>query len=95
MAFGGVIAGLPAASLGAAVALAVGIGIQNFPEGVAVAMPLRGEGASRLKSFWYGQLSAVVEPPAAVLGAASVAYAAHYTSLCAQLCRRSNGLCDR
>ena len=76
VAFGGVIAGLPAASLGAAIALAVGIGIQNFPEGVAVAMPLRGEGASRLKSFWYGQLSALVEPPAAVVGAAAVAYAA-------------------
>lgn len=66
------IAGLPSASLGAAVALAVGIGIQNFPEGVAVAMPLRSEGVSRRKSFWYGQLSAMVEPPAAVLGAAAV-----------------------
>ncbi len=76
VAFGGVIAGLPAASLGAAVALAVGIGIQNFPEGIAVAMPLRSEGTSRLKSFWYGQFSALVEPPAAVLGAAAVTYAA-------------------
>lgn len=57
-----------------AVALAVGIGIQNFPEGVAVALPIRARGVSRLKSFWYGQLSAIVEPFAAVLGAAAVVY---------------------
>ena len=60
------------ATLGAAVALAVGIGLQNFPEGIAVAMPLRREGQSRWRSFWYGQLSAVVEPFAAVLGALAV-----------------------
>jgi ZIP family zinc transporter len=53
-------------------ALALGIGIQNFPEGTAVSVPLRREGMSRLKSFWYGQLSAVVEPIAGVLGAAAV-----------------------
>ena len=58
----------------AAIALALGIGIQNFPEGLAVAMPLRRLGASRLKSFWYGQLSAVVEPVAGVLGAIAVIY---------------------
>ncbi|HUV87741.1 MAG TPA: ZIP family metal transporter, partial [bacterium] len=46
--------------------------IQNFPEGLAVSMPLRREGMSRLRSFWYGQLSAVVEPMAAVAGAAAV-----------------------
>ena len=69
-------AGVPDAGLEAAIALAVGIGIQNFPEGVAVAMPLRGEGISRGRAFWYGQLSAIVEPPAAVLGAALVAIAA-------------------
>jgi ZIP family zinc transporter len=76
VAFGGVIAGVPATSVAAALALAVGIGIQNFPEGVAVAMPLRSEGMSRLKSFWYGQLSAAVEPLAAVVGAAAVVLAA-------------------
>lgn len=76
VAFGGVLGGLPSASLGAAAALAFGIAIQNFPEGIAVAMPLRGEGISRLKSFWYGQLSAAVEPVAAVIGAAAVVYAA-------------------
>lgn len=62
----------PGASLGAAIALAVGIGLQNFPEGIAVAMPLHREGVSRLRSFWYGQLSAAVEPVAAVLGAVAV-----------------------
>jgi ZIP family zinc transporter len=72
VAFGAVAAGFPSATFGGAVALAVGIGIQNFPEGLAVSMPLRREGMSRLRSFWYGQLSAVVEPMAAVLGAAAV-----------------------
>lgn len=59
-------------TLGGAIALAIGIGLQNFPEGIAVAMPLRGTGVSRFKSFWYGQLSAIVEPIAAVVGAAAV-----------------------
>lgn len=68
----GISEGVPGASLGAAVALAIGIGLQNFPEGTAVAMPLRREGMSRAKSFFYGQLSAVVEPVAGVLGAAAV-----------------------
>ena len=76
VAFGGVAMGIEGTSMGAAVALAIGIGIQNFPEGVAVAMPLRAEGLSRLRSFWMGNLSAIVEPPAAVLGAAAVLYAA-------------------
>ena len=58
----------------AAISLAIGIGIQNFPEGFAVAMPLRRQGVSRRKSFWYGQLSAVVEPVAAVLGALAVSF---------------------
>jgi ZIP family zinc transporter len=72
VAFGAVAAGMPAATLAGAAALAVGIGLQNFPEGIAVAMPLRREGLSRLKSFWYGQLSAIVEPIAGVIGAAAV-----------------------
>lgn len=76
VAFGGIIAGVPAASLGAAVALAIGIAIQNFPEGIAVAMPLRGEGMPAGKCFWYGQLSAAVEPVAAVIGAATVSFSA-------------------
>ena len=72
VAFGALAADLPAASLGAAVALTIGIGIQNFPEGLAVSMPLRREGLSRRKSFWYGQLSAIVEPIAGVIGATAV-----------------------
>ena len=72
VAFGALAAGIPAASLGGAIALALGIGIQNFPEGTAVSVPLRREGMSRLKAFWYGQLSGIVEPIAGVIGAAAV-----------------------
>ncbi len=61
-------------SVAAAIALAIGIGIQNFPEGLAVSMPLRREGMSRRKSFWYGQLSGIVEPVSAVIGAAAVIF---------------------
>lgn len=52
-----------------AISIAVGIGLQNFPEGAAVSLPLRREGYSRKKSFFYGQLSAIVEPVSAVIGA--------------------------
>ncbi|HAV79054.1 MAG TPA: ZIP family metal transporter [Anaerolineae bacterium] len=72
VAFGAVYAGFPSASLAGAVALAIGIGIQNFPEGTSVSVPLRQAGMSRVKSFWYGQLSGVVEPVAGVVGAAAV-----------------------
>jgi len=72
VAFGALAADLPSASLAGAVALALGIGIQNFPEGAAVSFPLRREGMSRRKSFWYGQLSGAVEPVSAVLGAVAV-----------------------
>ena len=72
--FGGVSLGLPEATISGAVVLALGIGIQNFPEGIAVSMPMRRLGASRIKSFWYGQLSAIVEPLAAVLGAFAVTF---------------------
>jgi ZIP family zinc transporter len=58
--------------VGAAVALAIGIGLQNFPEGSAVSLPLRREGMGRARALWYGQLSAVVEPIAGVLGAGLV-----------------------
>ena len=75
VAFGAVASGMDGATIGAAMALAIGIGIQNFPEGLAVSMPLRRQGVSRFKSFWYGQLSAVVEPVAGVIGAAAVIYA--------------------
>jgi len=74
VAFGALAADLPSATLAGAVALALGIGIQNFPEGAAVSVPLRREGFSRLKSFWYGQLSGVVEPIAGVIGAVAVIY---------------------
>ncbi|NJB85428.1 ZIP family zinc transporter [Lewinella marina] len=72
--FGGIAADMPGASIGGAVALALGIGIQNFPEGLAVSMPLRRQGVSRFKCWWYGQLSAAVEPIAAVAGALAVTF---------------------
>ena len=73
--FGAAASGIEAAggaTVAAAVALALGIGIQNFPEGTAVSVPLRREGVSVGRSFWYGQLSGVVEPISAVIGAAAV-----------------------
>ncbi len=72
VAFGAVAANLPSATLGGAIALAIGIGIQNFPEGTAVSMPLRREGMSKRKSFLYGQASGIVEPIAGVIGAVFV-----------------------
>jgi len=69
VAFGAVAAGLPSATIGGAIALAIGIGIQNFPEGTAVSMPLRREGMSQKKSFFMGQASGMVEPIAGVIGA--------------------------
>jgi zinc transporter, ZIP family len=69
VAFGAVASGMPTATLGAAIALAIGIGLQNFPEGTAVSMPLRREGMSRTKSFLIGQASGMVEPIAGVAGA--------------------------
>ncbi len=72
VAFGALAADISSASLTGAIALAIGIGIQNFPEGTAVSVPLRREGISRLKSFWYGQLSGIVEPFAAFVGAYAV-----------------------
>ena len=75
VAFGALAAGIPEATLPAAIALALGIGIQNFPEGMAVSFPLRREGLSERRAFWFGQLSGAVEPIAGVLGALAVVVA--------------------
>jgi len=72
VAFGAVAANLPSVTLAGAIGLAIGIGIQNFPEGAAVSIPLRREKLSRRKSFMYGQLSGIVEPIAGILGAIAV-----------------------
>jgi ZIP family zinc transporter len=72
--FGAASMGIPDTSIAGAITLAIGIGIQNFPEGIAVAMPLRRQGVTRFRSFWYGQLSAIVEPVAGVAGALAVMY---------------------
>jgi ZIP family zinc transporter len=72
IAFGAAAAGLPSATLAGAVALTIGIGLQNFPEGAAVSISLRRTGLTRARSFWYGQMSGMVEPVAGVIGAAAV-----------------------
>lgn len=73
VAFGAVAAGgASTATVAGAVALAIGIGLQNFPEGAAVSIPLRREGFSRTKAFIYGQASGIVEPIAGVIGALAV-----------------------
>lgn len=69
VAFGSILYHLDGATISSAIGLAIGIGIQNFPEGVAVSVPLRCEGMSRSKAFFYGQLSGLIEVVASVLGA--------------------------
>jgi zinc transporter, ZIP family len=69
VAFGALSGNTDEQGLAGAIALAFGIGLQNFPEGMAVSIPLRREGFSRFKGFWYGQLSGIVEPIAGLLGA--------------------------
>ena len=69
VAFGSVLYNIEGANIMSAIGLAIGIGIQNFPEGVAVSVPLRREGMSRKKAFFYGQLSGLVEPIAGLIGA--------------------------
>lgn len=68
VAFGSIIYGLEGATVAAAISLAVGIGIQNFPEGAAISIPLRNQEFSRLKSFIIGALTGIVEPIAALTG---------------------------
>ena len=65
--FAGVILGNNDVSLMGAMALAIGIAIQNFPEGAIISMPLRSEGASKKKAFGYGMLSGIVEPIGAII----------------------------
>ncbi len=72
VAIGAAANGIGTASITSALVLALGMGLQNLPEGAAVSIPLRREGVSRLKSFWYGQISGLVEPVAGVLGAVAV-----------------------
>ncbi len=69
VAFGALTGAITTDALFPALAVAIGIGIQNFPEGAAVSIPLRREGLSRTKAFLYGQASGLVEPVAGVLGA--------------------------
>lgn len=72
VAFGALANGESSINFQSALILTLGIGIQNFPEGVAISMPFKGSGLSNFKSFFFGQLSAVVEPIAGILGALAV-----------------------
>jgi len=74
VAFGSIALGVEGATIASAFMLAVGVGIQNFPEGCAVSLPLRRENFSRKKSFFYGALSGVVEPIAGLIGCILVIY---------------------
>ncbi len=74
VAFGSIAMGVPGATLTSAFMLAVGVGIQNFPEGTAVSLPLRRENFSRTKSFIYGMMSGIVEPIAGLIGCVLVIY---------------------
>ena len=72
VAFGGIASSNEHATFLGALGLAIGIGIQNIPEGAALSMPIRAAGASKWKAFNYGQASALVEPIFAMLGAALI-----------------------
>ena len=72
VAFGSIIYGLNGATIASAITLAIGIGIQNFPEGSAISLPLLSNGISKPKSFIIGSLSGIVEPISAMIGAALV-----------------------
>jgi zinc transporter, ZIP family len=74
VAFGSLRFPLSGITFAAALSLALGIGLQNFPEGMAVSVPLRGTGMSRVKAFWFGQMSGMVEPVAGVLGAIAITF---------------------
>lgn len=70
--FGALASGESSVTLQSAIILTLGIGIQNFPEGAAISMPFKGSGLSNSKSFFFGQLSAVAEPIAGILGVLAV-----------------------
>lgn len=72
--FGGASSGIPEATISGTLSLAIGLGIQNFPEGIIVALPLRKLGLSPQKSFLYGQASALVEPIASVVGVLFISF---------------------
>ncbi len=74
VAFAGAIMGNAGITIGGATALAIGIAIQNFPEGAIISMPLRGNGMNKHKAFGLGVLSGVVEPAGAILTIMAVSF---------------------
>ena len=89
--FGAAGAGVKGATFAKARNLAIGIGIQNFPEGLAVSLPLHRAGFSKMRAFWYGQMSGMVEPVAGILGVSNVPpfHRKLHCSFCRRICTRS------
>lgn len=83
------------ALMSAAMALAIGIGIQNFPEGAAISLPLRQEGFSRFKAFLYGSLSGIVEPIFGILTVLAASQIARFNAVAAFVCGWCDDLCRR
>ncbi len=81
------------AGLMGAIGLAIGIGLQNVPEGAALSIPIRADGKSRIKAFYWGSMSAIVEPIGAVMGAALVYVDDGDYSLCFGFCGWCHDLC--
>ena len=82
VAFGSLAYGLEGATLATACLLTLGIGLQNFPEGAAISLPLRKDGFSRKKAFFWGQISGAVEPLAGIAGALLVLYVRSVLPFC-------------
>ena len=77
-----------------ALALAIGIAIQNFPEGAIVSMPLRAEGMPKWKTFLYGVLSGLVEPIGSVLTILFASQVVAFAPIFPKLCSRGNDVCS-
>ena len=91
--YAGYLAGTAQITAAGALALSIGIAIQNFPEGAIISMPLRAEGMKKGRAFWGGVLSGIVEPIGAVLTILAAGIVVPALPLSAQLCRRSHAVC--
>lgn len=91
--YAGFVAGNVQITAASALALSLGIAIQNFPEGAIISMPLRAEGENKKRAFLGGVLSGVVEPVGAILTMITAQFIIPVLSLFTKLCSRSNALC--
>lgn len=93
--FAGLLSGNNGITLAGAFSLSIGIAIQNFPEGAIISLPLKSEGGSTKKAFWYGVASGVVEPIAAGITIILAGIITHMHAISACICSRGNDLCGR